>query len=74
MTQVKTIGDALTNANPTEMNPYYAEWLARGGGGSNCEYLGWINRQWSSFSRETGMASRPFNGAQFFEWLKSHPS
>jgi len=54
------------------MNPYYAEWVRRTGGGPNHEYIIWNWQMWSEWRREF---SKPKFGASeedrahFLDWL-----
>ena len=53
--------------------PFYAAFVKNTGGGTNVEYIIWINRKWAAFEAERpGAISRVMRLEEFAEWLCSN--
>jgi hypothetical protein len=63
--------NTITLANLSDVQPYYAAFLAMTGGGEAVEYIIWINQAWNRFMARIGAKSdmRKFHAAEFGEWL-----
>ena len=52
------------------LQPFYAAFVKKTGGGTNVEYIIWINRQWAAFEAESPKAiSRVMRLEEFTQWL-----
>lgn len=50
--------------------PFYAAFVQKTGGGTNVQYIIWINRQWQAFEAERPKAiPRAMRIEEFAEWL-----
>ena len=50
--------------------PFYAAFVKQTGGGTNVEYIIWINRQWQAFEAERpGAIPRVMRIEEFTQWL-----
>ena len=54
------------------LQPFYSAFVQQTAGGTNVEYIIWINRQWAAFEAERPKAMpRVMRIEEFAEWLIS---
>ena len=52
------------------LQPFYAAFVKQTGGGTNIEYIIWINHQWEAFEAERPVAiPRSMRIEEFTQWL-----
>ena len=52
------------------LQPFYAAFVQKTGGGTNVEYIIWINRQWATFEAERPkVIPRVMRIEEFTQWL-----
>ena len=51
------------------INPYYAAWEKRTGGGGNWEFMNWMNRRWMEIEAELQRPRRTISPQEFLNWL-----
>jgi hypothetical protein len=51
------------------MNPYYATWEQRTGGGANWEFINWMNRRWLEIETELRKPRRTISPDEFLDLL-----
>lgn len=53
------------------INPYYAAWERHTGGGTNWEFINWMNRRWMEIEAEYKRPRRTITSDQFLDWLQT---
>ena len=51
------------------INPYYAAWEKRTGGGAGWEFMNWMNRRWMEIEAELQRPRRTISPQEFLDWL-----
>ena len=51
------------------VNPYYAAWKQRTGGGPNWEFINWMHRRWLEIEAEYKRPRHTITADEFLAWL-----